>query len=109
MTIDITEFTSHAGEVSSEMKEAIQAALKEISEQAQSYATMLCPVDTSRLKNSIEADYDSDTAYIGTNVEYAGYVELGTRKMKSQPFIRPAVLNHRDEYRAIAEKHLKGG
>lgn len=45
-------------------------------------AKRLCPVDTGRLRNSITHTVDkSKTAYIitiGTNVEYAAYVEFGT-------------------------------
>lgn len=47
--------------------------------------------------------------YVGSAVEYAPFVECGTRKSKAQPFLRPAVENHADEYRTIAESVLKGG
>ena len=40
---------------------------------------MLCPVDTGNLRNSITHTVDGagQKTYIGTNVEYAPYVELG--------------------------------
>jgi phage gpG-like protein len=43
--------------------------------------------------------------YIGTNVEYAPYVEMGHINAKSgrhvpaQPFIRPALLDHIQEWK----------
>ena len=46
------------------------------------------------------------TLYLGTNVEYAPYVELGTSKMPARPFIRPAVENHLSEYQQIFEQTL---
>lgn len=46
--------------------------------------------------------------YIGSNVEYASYVEKGTQRTKAQPFIKPAAENHTSEYKAIAEAMLKG-
>lgn len=46
------------------------------------------------------------TVYIGTNVEYAPYVELGTYKMKARPFLKPAMENNVSEYKAIIEKVL---
>lgn len=49
-----------------------------------------------------------EAVYIGTNVEYAPYVEYGTKKMDAQPFIKPAVNNHLDEYKRIAETCLRG-
>lgn len=46
--------------------------------------------------------------YIGTNVEYAPYVEYGTSQSKKgpQPFIRPAVQDHIDEYKHILNMEL---
>jgi HK97 gp10 family phage protein len=58
-------------------------------------AKQLCPVDTGRLRSSIamrlEAEAGRLIAVIGTNVEYAPYVEFGTRHMRAQPFLRPAL------------------
>lgn len=45
--------------------------------------------------------------YVGTNVEYAPYVEYGTRKMKKQPFLEPGIMGHMDEYQRIFEKYLE--
>ena len=59
-------------------------------------AKRLCPVDTGRLRSSItrgevERDGDSLSVDIGTNVEYAPYVEFGTSRRRAQPFLRPAL------------------
>lgn len=45
--------------------------------------------------------------YIGTNVDYAGYVHDGTRKMAANPFIASAV-NHGDRYKQIVKQALEG-
>lgn len=90
--------------------EAIERALEMIGLKAEGYAKLLCPVDTGRLRNSItHTQGGKETEIIGTNVEYAPYVEMGTRRTKAQPFIRPAAENHADEYRAIVENELKRG
>ena len=91
--------------------EAIARALEAMGLQAEGYAKMKCPVDTGRLRNSITHTYDEaeQKAYIGTNVEYAPYVEYGTSKTKAQPFLEPAVTDHVDEYKRIAENFLKNG
>lgn len=51
---------------------------------------------------------DKDTVYVGTNVEYAPYVEFGTSKMKKRPYLKPAVADHISEYKEIIEDFLKG-
>lgn len=57
-------------------------------------------VRTGRLKGSItmamKLEESGPTAYVGTSVEYAGYVHNGTRRMRRRPFLTralPAALN----------------
>lgn len=45
--------------------------------------------------------------YVGTNVEYAGFVENGTSKMTATPFIGPAVNGQNGKFAAILEKHMR--
>lgn len=66
-------------------------------------------VRTGRLRNSISHARDDTSAYVGTNVEYAAYVELGTsKKMKPRPYLRPAAQNYADEYKQIVKTALQG-
>lgn len=90
--------------------EAIAQALEAIGFQAEGYAKLLCPVDTGRLRDSIthETSPEDHSVTIGTNVEYAAYVELGTRRTRSQPYLRPAIEDHIDEYQSMAESFLRG-
>jgi hypothetical protein len=46
---------------------------------------------------------------IGTNVEYAPYVELGTSRSAAYPFLKPAATEHTDVYKRIVEDELKNG
>lgn len=41
-------------------------------------AKRLCPVDTGDLRNSITHEVDDGVGIVGTNKEYAPYVEYGT-------------------------------
>ena len=89
--------TSHKDEVLDELDSKVEIALEK----------KYCPVDTGRLRNSISHTQSGDTEYIGTNVEYAPYVEFGTSKQKAQPYLKPAVTNHVDEYKKIVKSTLK--
>lgn len=66
-------------------------------------------VRTGRLRNSISYGVDTDepAVYIGSNVEYAPYVELGTSKMRARPFLKPAVVNYAGEYKDLLEQAMK--
>jgi len=53
-------------------------------------------LDTSSVRrqlNDLEEEWESNRVYkVGTNVEYALYVEYGTRHMPPYPFFRPALV-----------------
>lgn len=66
-------------------------------------------VDTGRLRNSVTHQLrESEMAvYIGTNVEYGPYVELGTERGKPKPYLVPAARDHEGEYKATFRKHME--
>lgn len=80
-------FESPSGEVAKDLQ---RRALR-----VEGAAKRLCPVDTGRLRSSITNELGTDAeglvAVIGTDVEYAPYVELGTSRMAAQPFLLPAL------------------
>ena len=64
-------------------------------------------IRTGRLKNSISHAVDDNDVYIGTNLEYASYVELGTSRMAPRPFLRNGIANYTNDYKRIIEDGLK--
>lgn len=102
-------FESHLGEFLDALPEQIEQALIAIGMMAETHAKEECPVDTGRLRNSIthEVDMSDHAAIIGSNVEYAAYVELGTSKMAPRPYLRLAAENHSAEYKSLVESALK--
>lgn len=105
------KINDNSKEVSESIKSALLKGLETCGLVAEGYAKKLAPVDTGNLRNSIThtVDEEEPAAYIGTNVEYAPYVCLGTIHMKAQPFLKPAVADHANEYRKIIENELKNG
>ena len=91
------------------LPDAVEKALEAIGLQCEGYAQLNCPVDTGRLRNSITHQVEGDTAYVGTNVEYAPFVEFGEyeHKVGQSHFLEHAVADHTDEYKQIAEAMLK--
>lgn len=87
----------------------IAKALEEIGLLAEGYAKKACPVDTGRLRASIthQIDTGSDSVYIGTNVEYGVYVEMGTRYRKAKPYLKPAATEHGSQYRSVLRANLE--
>lgn len=110
MTSGVEVRADNRGEFRSGMEAALATALEETGLVAEGYAKRACPVDTGRLRNSIThiVDEGGKCAVIGTNVEYAPYVELGTRNQKPQPYLKPAAEDHASTYRSIFLKHLRG-
>ena len=70
---------------------------------AETYAKQETPVCTGRLRNSISHTVDGEAVYIGTNVEYAPYVELGTSRAKAHHMLQKAATEHSAEYKRLAE------
>lgn len=63
-------------------------------------------VRTGRLKNSITYAVEENAVLVGTNVEYAGFVENGTMKMPARPYLRPGIVNHIEQYKSTIKAAL---
>lgn len=103
------EVEDHTEEVLDGIEQAKARALEKIGLVAEGYAKRLCPVNTGNLRNSITHTTDDEAAYIGTNVEYAVYVEMGTVNTPAQPYLKPAAADHMEKYRSILKSELQGG
>ncbi|MCR5475504.1 MAG: hypothetical protein K6F28_09935 [Lachnospiraceae bacterium] len=118
------DVTSNRKLIEEASDEAILRALTAIGQQAEGYAkdelarakphadgTVRPNRITGRLINSMTHDVNvsEKAVYIGTNVEYAPYVEMGTSRSRPYPYLKPAVTKHVDEYRDMVEHFLKNG
>ena len=104
------EIKSHKKEIQDAFDNQIEKALTMIGLVAERYAVEACPVRTGNLREKITnfPQPSENAVIVGTNVEYAPYVELGTSRQTPQPFLRPAASDHADEYRDILKRTLKG-
>lgn len=130
---DKAEVVDNSDAVKAEMMAKLKRAMRIIGLKAESYAKDLAPVDTGLLRNSItyaiggeapstqqytdrkdkqngqyegKAPDDNETEitlYLGSNVHYAPYNELGHHTVSGSyvpphPFLRPAMQDHIEEY-----------
>lgn len=100
-------YKDNTDEVLSALKRAKKRGLEAIGLTAEGYAKKDTPVDTGRLRNSISHATDDEAAYIGTNVEYAPYVELGSPTIKAHHMLQRAATEHTDEYKRLMEDAMK--
>lgn len=137
--IDITQ--NNTKEVLAALGDASERILTMIGIKAEKYAKALCPVGTvestgkkgyrgGTLRNSITFNVEENEVTIGTNVEYAPYVELGTGPnftpppewesfdaprgsgighgyVKPRKFLQLAIADHMEEYANIIKTELK--
>lgn len=135
------KLVSHVEEVKRSVERSMKRAATIIGGMVESYAKGYAPVDTGLLRNSItyalggeaparlaynnntgdvlggydgSAPQDAEgqvTVYIGTNVQYAPYQELGApnANVPAHPFLRPAIENHISEYQEVLKRELSRG
>ena len=133
------ELKDNSYEFKVELGNKLAKALNSIGIKAENHAKDIITkedrIDTGTLRNSISHTVQGNTAYIGTNVEYAVYHEIGTGvyldkaygKGRQTPwyfkdrhgnvyktvgikpihFLKKAVQDNKDEYKRIAEQ-MKG-
>ena len=100
-------YKDNTDEVLSALERAKNRGLEAIGLTAEGYAKKDTPVDTGRLRNSISHATDEEAAYIGTNVEYAPYVELGARGRNGKHMLQKSATEHTDEYKRLMEDSMK--
>ena len=100
-------YKDNTDEVLSALEKAKKRGLEAIGLVAEGHAKKITPVDTGRLRNSISHATDDEAAYIGTNVEYGPYVELGSPTIKAHHMLQKAAAEHTDEYKRLMEDSMK--
>lgn len=108
----MSNYKSYTKEVQDKIKKAQKASVEAIGltveattvekmSQVGLYAGFGDMVDTGRLRASIDHDSGENSVLIGTNVEYADYVFLGTQKVTGRNVIWDAVVQDRETIKQI--------
>lgn len=130
-------FVDNSGLFKSELRAALLRALERCGQEGEKIAKQLAPspgkFGHGALRNSINHKVDPSelAVQIGTNMEYALYLEVGTgiytpggrqtpwaykdeegnwhhtRGQEAKPYLKPAVADHKQTYRNIFEDEMK--
>jgi HK97 gp10 family phage protein len=73
----------------------------------ESSAKRNAPVDTGRLRASINSEISRVRGGVGVGVKYASFIEFGTYKMAARPFLFPAWNMERPKFIASLKMILK--
>ena len=115
--VNVKDASERLDSLENELPNLLEKALEKACLIVENSAKQNCPVDSGQLRQSITHEVDGLTGEIGTNVEYAPYIEIGTgiystqgngrqtpwkyqdakgqwhttKGMKAQPFLKPAL------------------
>lgn len=99
---DNTKFFAQA------FKAAIAQSLEDIGSEIAEDVASVAPVDTGALRES--TDYNIETATsvaIGSQVDYAPAVELGTSRQRAQPYIRDTFARSSELVSDIVDRNIR--
>ena len=127
VSMDFKIVSDNTEEIKEQARQQLLVALEAVGLQAEADVKRKTPTDTGRLKNSITHDVDTsdNTAIVGTNTEYAKYVEYGHtqevgryvpkigKRLKNayvepKPFLKNTIQENLKKYKAIFEHFMKG-
>ena len=124
----------HKGDVMQAFDKGLEVGLTTSAILVEADAKMNAPVDLGRLRQSITHRIEGNSAFVGTNVDYAAHVEYGTgihseggvgrktpwsykhpkygwvrtRGNKAQPYLRPSIDNNRSKIARIISEAIGG-
>lgn len=88
---------------------AVKTVVKKNGSEMQTKAQKHAPVDTGALKESISLNITDAgmTAEVEPKKHYGVYVELGTRFMKEQPYLKPAFDEQKGKFKQDMDKLVR--
>jgi HK97 gp10 family phage protein len=96
IAVDDAAFQSGLAAALRGLKLSTESQVARLGLDVQNRARQLCPVDTGRLRSSVNSsglqrDGRGVFVEVGTNVVYGTHVEFGTSRQRAQPYLRPAL------------------
>lgn len=105
----MTRYRSNRREVIRRLRVSQERALEAAGVFVQGEVMTRSPVDTGRLRDSYEYEVEDNEVTIGSNVEYAPYVEFGTSRQDAQPHLRPSITQNQDRIEELIREEFRRG
>jgi len=100
----IEEFQAAMQRFDTAMQNQVRRFLMSWAADVKASAMRNCPVKSGHLRSTIYATIKDYVAQIGAEATYALFVEVGTRHMRAQPYLWPAI----QEYLPSLEMNIVG-
>lgn len=101
LVVSRNQFAKIGAELGPKVTKVVVATALAVEAEAKASA----PVKTGNLRRSIHTvPIDATHAQVGTDVEYAPFVEYGTRHAHAQPYLTPAVEHARAPFLAALSR-----
>jgi len=101
----MARYKSNRDRVQKQIERDLKRRLSIAGEFVETAAKLLVAVDTGNLRASISHRKVAPfTEQIGTTVNYAAFIELGTRFMAARPYLLPALIDNRREIKHILSR-----
>ena len=97
---DLLKLSADLGKASYEVTSRAQIVVRKTAADIEASGKRNAPVDTGHLRGSISTTITNGglSAEIGPTASYGAHQEFGTRRMRPQPYMRPAADQHFPEF-----------
>ena len=114
LSCDTSKLEKQLMELINNIDKSSESILKEGCDRIKAQAKQLSPVDDGDLKESIDTKFDNEkykhTGYVYSDMDYALFVELGTRNRPPQPYMYPAYQENKEFFKQrLIDTINKGG
>ena len=88
----MAKYKDNSDKVMNEIERLTKERLNTAALMVERTAKQMSPVKTGTLRRSITHITQKNKAVVGSNLEYAPHVEMGTVRQSAQPYLRPALM-----------------
>jgi HK97 gp10 family phage protein len=103
----VEQFQAALSKLGISLQDYVRAKLSEWAELVKAEARAKVPVRTGYLQSTIYSQVKDWVVRIGAEATYALFVEFGTRYMRAQPYIFPAVQKYLDQLEKMISEGIE--